>query len=100
MLMERRLAAILAADIVGYSRLIGLNEEATLERLSALRQEVIAPAASAHHGRVVKFLGDGFLAEFSSVLDALAAGLLIHGKTAERNRNLPEEQRIRHRIGV
>lgn len=98
--MERRLAAILAADIVGYSRLIGLDEEGTLEALGGLKREVISPTVSAHHGRVVKFLGDGFLAEFSSVVDALAAGLQIQQEAARRNGSLPEERRIRHRIGI
>lgn len=98
--MERRLAAILAADIVGYSRLIGLDEEGTLGALGGLKRDVIGPTVSAHRGRIVKFLGDGFLAEFSSVFDALAAGLRIQQEAAQRNSDLPEERRIRQRIGV
>src|SRR5215472_13081435 len=68
---ERRLAAILAADVAGYSRLIGLDEEGTLDRLRAIRTEVIDPAIAAHRGRLVKTTGDGLLAEFASVVDAL-----------------------------
>lgn len=98
--MERRLAAILAADIVGYSRLVGLDEEGTLEALGGLKREVIGPAVASHHGRVVKFLGDGLLAEFTSVSDALGAAVQIQRETAQRNDQWPEERRIRHRIGI
>src|SRR5437764_2946100 len=68
---ERRLAAILAADVAGYSRLIGIDEEGTLERLRSIRAEVIDPNISEHHGRLVKTTGDGLLVEFASVVDAL-----------------------------
>ena len=98
--MERRLAAILAADIVGYSRLIGVDEEGTLVALRSLKSEVIEPAVNEHQGRVVKYLGDGFLAEFASVIDAVDAAVRIQREVGERNESLPEERRIRHRIGV
>lgn len=98
--MERRLAAILAADIVGYSRLVGLDEDGTLTALRSLKQEIIEPTVAAHDGRVVKYLGDGFLATFVSVSEAFAAGLKIHKLVAASNLILPEERRIRHRIGL
>jgi adenylate cyclase len=73
--IERRLAAILAADIVGYSRLIGLDEEGTLSALRALRRELIDPCIAEHRGRIVKTTGDGLLIEFASVVDALRCGV-------------------------
>jgi adenylate cyclase len=76
---ERRLAAVLAADVAGYSRLIGEDEEGTLGRLKSLRVELIDPAVAAHRGRIVKTTGDGLLVEFASVVDALYA-LLIEGR--------------------
>ena len=75
--MERRLAAILAADVVGYSRLIGADESGTLDLLRALRKELVEPALKRHRGRVVKLMGDGLLAEFASVVDAVAAAVEI-----------------------
>jgi len=69
--VERRLAAILAADVAGYSRLMGADEEGTLERLKALRRELVDPKIAEHHGRLVKTTGDGLLVEFASVVDAL-----------------------------
>jgi len=68
---SRRLAAILAADVAGYSRLMGADEEGTLERLEALRHELLDPKIAEHHGRIVKTTGDGLLAEFASVVDAM-----------------------------
>jgi adenylate cyclase len=98
--MKRRLAAILAADIVGYSRLVGLDEDGTLTALRSLKQEIIEPTVAAHDGRVVKYLGDGFLAKFVSVSEAFSAGLKIQKMVAESNLARPEERRIRHRIGL
>ena len=73
--MERRLAAILAADVVGYSRLIGADEAGTLAMLRALRKELVEPTLKRHNGRVVKLMGDGLLAEFASAVDAVAAAV-------------------------
>jgi len=98
--MERRLAAILAADVVGYSRLIRADEEGTLERLAALREEIIDPNIAKHHGRIVKLMGDGMLAEFPSVVDAVRAAAEVQQEVAERNASLPQEQRIEFRVGV
>ncbi len=98
--MERRLAAILAADVVGYSRLIGADEAGTLATLRALRKELVEPTLKRHRGRVVKLMGDGLLAEFGSVVDAVAAAIEIQEATPERSANLPEDRRIALRIGV
>src|SRR5689334_13986055 len=81
----RRLAAILAADVAGYSRLIGADEEGTLDRLKALRAEVIDPKIAEHHGRIVKTTGDGLLVEFASVVDALRCAAEIQAAVAESN---------------
>ena len=77
--MERRLAAILATDVVGYSRLMGDDEEGTLVRLKAHRDEITDPAIARHKGRIVKLMGDGMLAEFASVVDAVRCAVAIHG---------------------
>ena len=100
MSQTRRLAAILAADVVGYSRLIGADEEGTLERLKALRRDVIDPRISQHHGRIVKTTGDGLLVEFSSVVDALRCATEVQKMMAERNLNVPPETRIEFRVGI
>src|SRR5215831_8257140 len=100
MSQTRRLAAILAADAAGYSRLIGADEEGTLERLKALRREVIDPKIADHHGRIVKTTGDGILIEFSSVVDALRCATEVQKSMAERNIDLPPETRIEFRIGI
>ena len=84
--VQRRLAAILAADVVGYSRLIGADEEGTLSRLKALRAEVIDPKIAEHHGRIVKTTGDGLLVEFASVVDAFRCAAEIQTAMAERTR--------------
>src|SRR5215467_5161658 len=97
---ERRLAAILAADVAGYSRLIGADEEGTLDRLKAIRAEVIDPAIAAHRGRVVRTTGDGLLAEFASVLDALRYASDIQQEMRGRNGGIAVEQRIEFRIGI
>jgi adenylate cyclase len=94
--VERRLAAILAADIAGYSRLVGLDEEGTLARLRSLRREIIDPTIAEHRGRIVKTTGDGMLVEFASVVDAVRCARAA----ADRERQLPEDQRIQFRIGV
>src|SRR3954463_15661225 len=98
--VERRLAAILAADVAGYSRLIGVDEEGTLRALRALRRELIDPAIAAHRGRVVKTTGDGMLVEFTSVLDALRVAAAVQGEMARRNEDIAPERRIEFRIGI
>jgi len=98
--MERRLAAILVADVVGYSRLMGGDEEGTLARLKAHRDEVIHPSIDTHKGRIVKLMGDGLLAEFASVVDAVRCAVDIQEAMSERNADLPEDQRIQLRIGI
>jgi adenylate cyclase len=97
---ERRLAAILAADVAGYSRLIEADEEGTLNRLKALRVEVIDPRIAAHRGRIVKTTGDGLLLEFISVLDALRCAAEMQTALAEDNAALPSERRIEFRVGI
>ena len=98
--MERRLAAILAADVVGYARLIRADEDATITALKALRADLIDPRIAAHHGRVVKLMGDGMLAEFSSVVDAVSAAVETQQAVAEHNSDLPQEKRIEFRVGI
>ena len=98
--MERRLAAILATDVVGYSRLIRADEEGTIGALQALRADLIDPILGKHHGRIVKLMGDGMLAEFSSVVDAVRAAVESQRAVAERNASLPEEKRIEFRAGI
>jgi adenylate cyclase len=97
---ERKLVAILAADIAGYSRLVGLDEEGTLTRLRSLRREVIDPAIAARRGRTVKTTGDGMLVEFSSVVDAVRCAVVVQRATAEREAELPPDRRIAFRVGV
>ena len=96
----RRLAAILAADVAGYSRLMGGDEEGTLERLKALRRELVDPKIVEHHGRIVKTTGDGLLVEFPSVVDAVRCAVEVQGEMAERNIGAPVEKRIEFRIGI
>jgi adenylate cyclase len=98
--MERRLTAILAADVVGYSRLMELDEAGTLAVLKAHRQELIDPVVSEHHGRIVKLMGDGTLVEFASVVDAVTCAVAIQAGMAARNSGTPEDRRIELRIGV
>jgi adenylate cyclase len=97
---SRILAAILAADVVGFSRLTGADEERTLARLRALCSDLIDPAIAVHNGRVVKRTGDGVLVEFRSVVDAVRCGIEVQHGMAERNAGLPPERRIEFRIGV
>jgi adenylate cyclase len=96
----RKLAAILAADVVGYSRLAGTDEDRTLSRLRGLRSDLIDPAIAAHHGRVVKRTGDGSLVEFRSVVDAVRCAIEVQNGMVERNAGLPPERRIEFRIGI
>ena len=98
--MERKLAAILAADVAGYSRLMELDEAGTFERLKAHRVEHVEPAVAAHRGSIFKLMGDGVLAEFPSVVDAVECAFDIQRGMAERNAGLPEDHRIDVRIGV
>src|SRR5215472_11691377 len=98
--VERRLAAILAADVAGYSRLIEADEEGTLGRLKALRDEVIDPKIAGHKGRLVKTTGDGLLVEFASVVDAVRCAAELQEAMAERNAALPPDRRIDFRIGI
>src|ERR1700686_2979225 len=98
--VERRLAAILAADVVGYSRLMGLDEAGTLARLRTHRRELIDPKIAEHKGRIVKTTGDGILIEFPSVVEAVACALAIQRGMSERNAQIPADQRIELRIGI
>src|SRR3984957_7849072 len=96
----RKLAAILVADVVGYSRLAGADEERTLARLRALRSDLIDPTVALHRGRVVKRTGDGILSEYRSVVDAVRCAIELQNGMAERNAGLPPERRIEFRIGI
>jgi adenylate cyclase len=98
--LERRLAAILAADVVGYSRLMSSDEEGTHLRLLTYRREVIAPKVREHRGRIVKHTGDGALVEFGSVVDAVRCALDVQRSVRARNAGLPQDRRIEFRIGV
>ena len=100
MSQTRRLAAILAADVAGYSRLMGADEEGTHERLRAHLRELVEPKIAEHRGRIVKNTGDGFLAEFPSVVDAVRCAGEIQRGTIDREPEVPEQRRIRFRIGV
>ncbi len=100
MSQSRRLAAILAADVVGYSRQIGTDEEGTLRRLRVVRNEVIDPKIAVHHGRLFKTTGDGLLVEFASVVDALRCAGDVQAAMAERNAAAPVDHRIEFRIGI
>jgi TolB-like protein/class 3 adenylate cyclase/Tfp pilus assembly protein PilF len=96
--VERRLAAVLAADVAGYSRIMGADEEGTLKVLKAHRKEVVDPAIAAHRGRIVKTTGDGMLVEFASVVDAVTCAMVVQAKMAERNE--ATEPKIKFRIGI
>src|SRR5918994_672661 len=98
--MARRLAAILAADVVGYSRLMAADEQGTHARLKSLRQYFIEPKIAEHHGRVAKLMGDGVLVEFASVVDAVECAAAIQAGVTERQAELPEDHRIAFRIGL
>src|SRR6202162_5525372 len=98
--VERRLTAILAADVAGYSRLMGQDEAGTLARLRTHRRELIDPKIADHRGRIVKTTGDGILIEFPSVVEAVACAVAVQRGMAERNVSTPEDQRIVFRVGV
>jgi adenylate cyclase len=100
MSQTRRLAAILAADVAGYSRLMGVDEEGTHERLKAHLSELVNPKIGEHRGRIVKNTGDGFLAEFASVVDAVRCAVEIQREMVDREPEVPEERRIRFRMGI
>ena len=97
---ERRLAAVLAADVVGYSRLMGRDEEGTLARLAALRRDLVDPKIAEHKGRIFKALGDGLLVEFPSAVEAVLCAAALQAAMAERNGALPPDQRLEFRIGI
>jgi class 3 adenylate cyclase/ActR/RegA family two-component response regulator len=96
----RRLAAVLAADVAGYSRLMGRNEEETLERLMAHRRALVDPKIAEHHGRIVKTTGDGLLVEFASVVDAVRCAVEMQRGMAERNSDVPIGERLEFRVGI
>ena len=98
--MERRLTAILSADVVGYSRLMGANEIATLEALKALRADLLEPCIAEHNGRTFKLTGDGTLVEFPSVVSALECGLEIQRDMRQRNSAIADDRKIEFRIGI
>ncbi len=98
--MERRLSAVLAADMVGYSRLMEADEAGTIARQKAHRKELIDPQFAEHKGRIVKTTGDGMLVEFPSVVDAVACAVSIQRAMADREADIPAEQRIRYRVGI
>src|SRR5438105_3170465 len=100
MASTRRLAAILAADVAGYSRLMGADEEGTHERLRAHLLEVVDPKTKEHHGRIVKTAGDGILVEFPSVVDAVRCAVEVQREMARLNADVPTEARIEFRIGI
>src|SRR5215468_10511127 len=97
---SRKLAAILAADVVGFSRLTGADEDRTLARLRALRSDLIDPTVAVHNGRVVKRTGDGAIVEFRSVVDAVRCAVEVQNGMVERNAGVPPERRIEFRIGI
>ena len=98
--VERRLAAILAADVAGYSRLMGADEEGTLARLKAVRKTFVDPTIAKHRGRIVKTTGDGMLVEFASAVDAVRGAVEVQRGMAEQNASVPQDQRIEFRIGI
>ena len=97
---QRRLAAILAADVVGYSRMMGANETGTLTALKALDKDILQPLMTKHSGRVVKLMGDGVLAEFASAVNAVECAVEMQKSMAANNKDAPEEQKIILRIGI
>src|SRR5262245_28853053 len=98
--MDRKLAAILCADVVGYSSLMEQDEEGTFERLRAGRKELFEPEIALHHGRIFKLMGDGLLAEFGSVVDAVECAVKLQRGLEERNANIPEHHCVQVRIGI
>ena len=100
MAATRRLAALLAADVAGYSRLMGADEEGTHERIKAHLAQLVDPKIKEHRGRIVKNTGDGFLAEFASVVDTVRCAVEVQRGMIDREPETPDEQRIRFRIGI
>src|SRR5216683_1827367 len=98
--VERRLAAILAADVAGYARLMGVDEEGTLAALKAVRRELADPQIAEYRGRIVKTTGDGLLVEFASVVDAMRCAVEVQREMVRRNANVPSERRIEFRVGI
>jgi class 3 adenylate cyclase len=98
--VTRRLTAILAADVAGYSRLMGADEEGTLAQLKEHRRELVDPKITEHRGRIVKTTGDGMLVEFASVVDALRCAVEVQRGMAERNADVPQDERIEFRVGI
>jgi adenylate cyclase len=98
--VERRLAAILAADVAGYSRLMGTDEEGTLARLKAVRKTLVDPTIAAHRGRIVKTTGDGMLVEFASAVDAARCAIEVQQGMAGQHADRPPDTRIEFRIGI
>src|SRR5262245_36884082 len=98
--IQRRLAAILSADVVGYSRLMGMDEAGTLSRLNALRRQLIEPTIAAYSGRIVKLMGDGALVEFASAVDAVTCAIEIQKKLREHEAGTTKAAAIQFRIGI
>src|SRR5689334_2070648 len=98
--VERKLAAIVAADVAGYSRLMGADEEGTLTQLKGHRRTLVDPKIREHRGQIIKTTGDGMLIEFASVVDALRCAVEIQRGMGERNASVPAEKRIEFRIGI
>ena len=96
----RRLTAVLAAEVAGYSRLMGADEEGTHERLKAHRRELVEPKIGEHSGRIVKTTGDGMLVEFPSVVDAVRCAAELQRAMIDREAGMPEDGRIRYRVGI
>src|ERR1044071_6186450 len=98
--VQRKLAAILAADVAGYSRLMGADEEGTLARLKAVRKTLVDPAIASHRGRIVKTTGDGLLVEFASAVDAVRCAVEVQRGSTDQNEGVPLGTRIEFRIGI
>jgi adenylate cyclase len=98
--VERRLAAVLAADVAGYSRVMGVDEEGTLARLKAVRKALVDPVIASHRGRIVKTTGDGMLVEFASAVDAVRGAVEIQRGMADQNVSVQQDQKIEFRIGI
>ena len=100
LIVERRLAAILAADVAGYSRLMGMDEEGTLVQLKGHRQALVDPKIEEHRGRIVKTTGDGMLVEFASVVDAVRCAVEVQRGMSQRNAGVNVDKRIEFRVGI
>jgi adenylate cyclase len=98
--LQRRLAAILSADVVGYSRLMGIDEAGTLARLKAMRRDIFDPLIAAHSGRTFKLMGDGALVEFGSAVDAVTCAIEVQKQVRDRSAGSPEDSWIQFRIGI